>query len=128
MTILIYCLIAALAIPYIGKIPIAYAMNQLGGYDNHYPREQQSKLTGFGARALAAHQNGFEALIVFTPAVLLAIATNNISETIQYLAITHVIARIAFHLLYLANIALMRSISWFIAIGCSLAMIILCLP
>ncbi len=45
--------------------PVAFAMNKLDGYDNKHPREQQSKLTGFGARALAAHQNCFESLPAF---------------------------------------------------------------
>jgi len=43
---------------------------EVWGYNNSHPREQQSKLTGFGARALTAHQNAFESLIIFAPAVL----------------------------------------------------------
>jgi len=128
MTILIWCLFAATLLPYLAKAPVAVAMNKLNGYDNNHPRSQQAKLTGFGARALAAHQNAFESLMIFAPAVLLAIATNNVTDNITILAITHVIARIAYNLLYLLNIGLFRSIVWAIATVSSFAIIWQCIP
>ena len=128
MTILIYCLFIATILPYLAKGPVAYAMNKLGGYDNNHPREQQSNLTGFGARALAAHQNAFEALSVFAPAILLAIATNHTGDFIQQLAITHVIARIIYNILYLANVGIIRSIVWAISLFSSLTIIWQCIP
>jgi uncharacterized MAPEG superfamily protein len=128
MTILIICLFIALTLPYLAKGPVAFAMAKLGGYNNHHPREQQSELTGFGARALAAHQNAFESLIIFTPAVLLAIATFNTSETVLNLAIIHVVARVAYNVLYLANVGTLRSVVWFIATLCSFAIVYQCIP
>jgi uncharacterized MAPEG superfamily protein len=128
MTILIWCLFAATLLPYLAKAPVAIAMNKLGGYDNNHPRAQQTQLTGFGARALAAHQNAFESLIIFIPAVLLAIATNTITDSIMVLAITHVIARVAYNILYLLNIGLIRSIIWGIATVSSFAIIWQCIP
>jgi uncharacterized MAPEG superfamily protein len=127
MTILIWALIIATLLPYLAKAPVAYAMNQLGGYDNNHPREQQAKLVGFGARALAAHQNAFESLIVFATAILLAIATEHTGALIQQLAIAHIIARIGYNILYLANIGTLRSLVWFVSLGCSLAILFLCL-
>ncbi len=127
MTILMYCLFIAALLPYIAKLPLAYAMNQSGGYDNNYPRDQQAKLQGFGARALAAHQNAFESLIIFSAAILLAIATNKTGETIQQLAIIHIVARITYNALYLFNIGLMRTFAWLIATGCSFAIIWQCI-
>lgn len=128
MTLLIICLFIALLLPLFAKAPVAYAMAKQGGYDNNHPREQQSKLTGFGARALAAHQNAFESLILFAPALLLAIATFNNNEVIIQLAITHVIARIVYNILYLANIGLLRTLVWGIATFCSFAIIYQCIP
>ena len=128
MTILIYCLFIATILPFLAKGPVAYAMNKLGGYDNNHPREQQSNLTGFGARALAAHQNSFEALTIFAPAILVAIATNHTGEFIQQLAIVHVAARIIYNLLYLANVGILRSISWGISLISSLTIIWQCIP
>lgn len=123
MTTLIWCLLVATILPYIAKIPVAIAMNKAGGYDNRHPRTQQAGLTGFGARALAAHQNAFESLIVFAPAVLVALVTESTSEAIQYLALTHIGARVVYHVLYLLDIDKLRSLSWTVAIGCSFAII-----
>ena len=90
MTTLIICLFIAAILPFISKIPLAYAMHKAGGYNNHYPREQQTRLHGFGARALGAHQNSFESLLIFSTAVLTAIATNHVTPTIETLAMVHI--------------------------------------
>ncbi len=128
MTILIWCLFIAALLPMLAKAPVAIAMNKLGGYDNSHPRAQQAKLEGFGARALAAHQNAFESLILFAPAILLALITNKVGDTIQILAVVHIVARIAYNILYLVNINLVRSLVWGIGFICSLAIIWHCLP
>ena len=127
MSILVWVLFAALLLPYIAKVPVAIAMNKLGKYDNSHPRSQQNELTGFGARALAAHQNAFESLIIFTPAILLAITTNNTSSVIQQLAITYIVSRLIYNVLYLANISTLRSIIWFISLFCSLGIVWQCI-
>jgi len=128
MTILIWCLFIAALLPLLAKAPVAIAMNKLGGYNNKHPREQQSKLTGFGARALAAHQNAFESLIIFASAALVAIATNHTGEMISTLAIVHVVSRVLYHVLYLVNIALLRSLVWGVATVASFTIIWLCIP
>ena len=128
MTTLIWCLFIAGLLPLIAKAPVVFAMSKLGGYDNNHPREQQSKLTGFGARALAAHQNAFESFIIFAPAVLLAIVTHHIGSNITLLAIVHVCARVAYNILYLMNIDKLRSVVWFISTFSSFSIIVLCIP
>jgi len=128
MTTLIWCLFIAALLPLLAKGPVAYAMNKLGGYNNNHPREQQSKLTGFGARALAAHQNAFESLMIFAPAVLLAIATQHTDKNIMLLAIVHVCARIAYNILYLMNIDKLRTLVWSVATISSFSIIWQCIP
>ncbi len=128
MSILISCLLFSIILPFISKIPVAYAMHQLNGYDNQYPREQQDRLTGFGARALAAHKNSFESLIIFSAAIAVALSTSNIGPLIQNLAIVHVVARIAYHLFYLVNWDKSRSLVWLTGLVCSISIIWLCLP
>ncbi|PKH89279.1 MAPEG family protein [Colwellia sp. Bg11-28] len=128
MTILIICLFLALLLPLLAKGPVAYAMAKLGGYNNSHPREQQSKLTGFGARALAAHQNAFESVILFAPAIILALVTGNTHQTVLVLAIVHIISRVLYNIFYLLNIGLLRSIVWGIATLCSFAIVYQCIP
>ena len=128
MTTLIWCLFIAALLPLLAKGPVAYAMNKLGGYNNNHPREQQSKLTGFGARALAAHQNAFESLMIFAPAVLLAIATQHTDKNIMLLAIVHVCARISYNILYLMDIDKLRTLVWSVATISSFSIIWQCIP
>jgi len=128
MTTLIICLFIATLLPLLAKGPVAYAMSKLGGYNNNHPREQQSQLTGFGARALAAHQNAFESLIIFAPAVLLAIATQHTGTSITLLAIVHVCARILYNVLYLMDIDKLRTLVWGIATLSSFAIMWQCIP
>jgi len=128
MTTLYYCLFISLILPYLAKGPVAWAMNKAGGYDNNHPRAQQNKLTGIGARALAAHQNAFESVIIFAPAVILAIATNNASDTIITLAIVHIVARVLYNILYLVNLSTLRSLSWAVATLASFSIVFLSIP
>ena len=128
MTTLIICLFISLLLPILAKGPVAYAMNKLGGYDNRHPRAQQAQLKGFGARALASHQNAFEAVIIFAPAILIAIVTNNTGTVIQLLAISHIVSRVAYNLLYLFDSNILRSIVWGVGYITSLAIVFLCIP
>ena len=102
--------------------------NQKKGYNNNHPRAQQAELTGFGARAVAAHQNSFESLIIFSTAVLTALVTQHITHGIQLLAVIYLISRCIYHLFYLLDWATLRSSIWAIGLVASLSMIWLCLP
>ena len=62
---IIPALIAAVIITVGSKAPLALAQAKTGHYDNKNPRAQQAKLEGWGARAAAAHANGWEALPIF---------------------------------------------------------------
>lgn len=128
MGLLIWTLFIAVLLPFIAKVPVAIAMHRLNGYDNNHPRNQQEKLSGFGARALAAHQNAFESLIVFSPAILIAIATHNTGELIQKIAITYIVTRLVYNILYLLNFSTLRLIVWAISLFCPVYIIWLCIP
>jgi uncharacterized MAPEG superfamily protein len=129
MYTLILCLFIACLFPYFAKIPVAMAMkDQPGGYDNNHPRAQQAALTGFGARAVAAHQNSFESLIIFSAAIITALATQHVSDTIQNLAIVYLVSRIVYHTFYLLNWATLRSTIWSVSLIASLSILWMCIP
>ena len=97
------------------KLPVALAMAKAArGYDNRNPRVQQASLTGWGARAVAAHQNSFEALMFFTPAVFIShlAGTPEMASQAATLAIVHTVARILYPAAYIANVHAVRSIIW----------------
>lgn len=127
MSLLLTCLFIAAILPYLAKIPLTVAMVKAGGYNNHYPREQQANLQGFGARALAAHQNSFESLLIFSTAILAAVATNNHSSLIEWMAILHILARFVYHLLYLLDLATLRSLIWGVSLASSLIILGSCI-
>lgn len=117
------CLAVMLVIVVLTKVPVALAQAKQGqkGYDNRNPRQQQAALTGWGARALGAHQNTFESLIIFTPAVLIATiaARPDQASSAATLAIVHVVARVLYPALYIANVDLIRSLVWGVGFGAS---------
>lgn len=119
MTILLVCLVIVMFLPIVAKAPVAWAMHKEGGYNNAHPRAQQAQLKGMGARALAAHQNAFEAVIFFTPAVLVAVATNQIDASVQWAAMAFVVMRVLYNILYIVNQHTLRSLSWFVGMVCS---------
>ncbi|MFT4937586.1 MAG: putative MAPEG superfamily protein [Paraglaciecola sp.] len=124
MTTILICLFIATIMPILAKAPLALAMNkEKGGYNNRNPREQQDKLVGFGARAKAAHENSFEALIMFTPGALAIIATNSTSSMAEYFAMAFVAARIAYLLAYWFDLHVIRSAFWGIGFFASLGLL-----
>jgi len=128
MSILIICLLITVLLTIISKFPVAFAMaKQSKGYDNRQPRTQQSELTGFGARALGAHKNSFEALTVFATASLAALATNHVTPLMNQLAIAFVIARLIYHCCYLFDWSTLRSLFFTIGYVICLVMLWMCL-
>ncbi len=115
MTIPFYCVLAAFVLIYLSKLPAVFALKRLpGGYDNHHGRDQQAKLSGWGRRAIAAHQNGFESFPAFAAAVLIAHVKGANPDHAAALALTYVASRLAYVACYLADRATLRSAVWFV--------------
>jgi len=124
MSALLLALLVVAMLPYLAKIPVAKAMHQLGGYDNHHPRAQQAKLEGVGQRATAAHYNSFEALQLFLAAILSCFIASNYDGLMQALAWGFVLCRVGYILLYLMDKALLRSIVWCFSVACVVTMMV----
>jgi uncharacterized MAPEG superfamily protein len=124
MSIPFWCVFISALLIYVARMPVAKAMKEQGGYNNHAPREQQAHLTGFGARAVAAHQNCFEAFILFAVGVLMAHTTQTAGWLIDLLAIIFVITRVIYLLCYWGDLPWQRSLVWFIGFVCSLLLMI----
>ncbi|MFJ4547287.1 MAPEG family protein [Pseudomonas sp. NPDC088885] len=124
MSIPFWCVFISALLIYVARMPVAKAMKEQGGYNNHLPRQQQAQLPGYGARALAAHQNSIEAFMLFAVGVLMAHTTQTVGWLIDTLAIIFVIARIVYLWFYLADLPALRSLVWFIGLVCSLLLMI----
>ena len=121
MTTPFWCLLAAVLIPYLlAGLGGYFKTKQFGSVDNHNPRAQAALLEGAGGRAAAAQLNAFEALGVFGAAVFaahLAGADAGLSATASLLFLG---ARIIHPILYIADIALLRSLVFVVGLGSSL--------
>ena len=112
--ILIYCIAAAAALVYLPFLVVGYARVSVG-YDLEAPRAMFDKLPPYGQRATWAHQNSFEAFIIFAVAALMAYVTGQNSSLATGAAIAHLIARFFYSVFYILNIPLARSLMF--AIG-----------
>jgi uncharacterized MAPEG superfamily protein len=127
MTYPFYCMIAAFALVYLSKIPLGIAMNREGekGYDNRHPRAQQARLTGWGARSLAAHQNGFEITPIFAVAVITAHLFQADAYWSAVWSATFVVSRVFYLAAYLADKNILRSLLWTVGLVCCVALFVL---
>lgn len=94
-------------------------------YDNRNPREWLARREGYRARAHAAQQNSWEALIVYTAGLAAAFMGGVAPETIGTLALVFLVSRFAYLGCYLADWATLRSLVWLVGFGVSIAMIVL---
>lgn len=114
MTIPLWCLLIAVVLPHVlAGIGGYHRSRQPGGFDNNNPREQAKTLSGAGARAYAAQQNAWEALAVFSVAVLVAHVRGADPQMSAWLALAWVVFRILHAICYLADLATLRSLVYF---------------
>jgi uncharacterized MAPEG superfamily protein len=113
MTTPLLCIFVAYLLVFFPKIVVAVAQaKQPGGYDNQHPRDQQARLEGWGKRAVAAHMNAFEALAPFAAAVLVALVGHADLGVVTPLAIAFLVIRVAYTLIYIGGMGMLRSAVW----------------
>ncbi|MEL6381261.1 MAG: MAPEG family protein [Cyanobacteria bacterium J06626_18] len=104
-----YCVVIGALLIYVPYLLVATARFQVG-YDMSAPRAAFDKLPPYAKRAMWAHQNCFEAFILFAPAAVLAYVTGQDSGLALGAAIAHLIARFLYSLCYIFDIPLLRSL------------------
>lgn len=119
-TALICVLIAGL-LPYLWTV-LAKAAGPR--YDNTDVRGWQAKLTGLSHRAHAAHLNSFEAFPLFAVAVLAAQVAGAEQQRVMLLAIAFIALRLLYGVVYLLNLASLRSVVWFASMACTVAIFV----
>ncbi|MDN7671468.1 MAPEG family protein [Burkholderia oklahomensis] len=101
-------------------MPFAWTMCAKSGarYDNRAPRQYLAQLEGWRARAFAAHQNSWEALALFTAALVVAWHNGANVQRVDQLAIVFVASRVVYGVFYLLNWATLRSLVWTVGFAC----------
>ncbi|WP_110687602.1 MAPEG family protein [Salinicola aestuarinus] len=116
MTTILLCLLITALIPYgLAFWASAERRQAFGKIDNHHPRQQYANLTGRGARLWAAQQNAWEALGLFTAAVVAVGLTGTTGALVVLASVIFVLARIGHALCYALDLATPRSIIFIVA-------------
>ncbi|MES2912861.1 MAG: MAPEG family protein [Pseudomonadota bacterium] len=115
-----WCLLVAAMLPIICAGIAKYGTfdkpRRDGGFDNHNPRAWLARQTDWRARANAAQANTFEALPFFFAAVIIAHQLQARQALVDILAFMFVVLRIAYVLMYIADMAKTRSSVWAVAL------------
>lgn len=118
MTIAIWCVLAAILFPYFFTILAKSSKH----FDNKDPRTYLQNLSGWRKRAHYVQLNSFEVHPAFAIAIIIAQLINTHQTTINLLAITFIVTRILYAICYLADRATLRSVCWFVGMGCIVAL------
>jgi uncharacterized MAPEG superfamily protein len=119
MTTPFWCLFIATLLPIIISWVSGYfRQTQLGGIDNKRPREQNSRLEGAGARAVAAQSNAWEALIVFACAVFVSHLSGADAGNAATASVVFIVARVLHAVCYISDKDTLRSLSFIVGFGC----------
>ena len=119
-TIAYWCVLVAAVLPIVCAGIAKYGMfsksPREGGFDNHQPRAWLARQTDWRARANAAQANTFEALPFFFAAVIIAHQLQARQAALDILAFMFVVLRIAYVVMYVADMAKTRSAVWALAL------------
>jgi uncharacterized MAPEG superfamily protein len=118
-TIAYWCVLAAAILPIVCAAIAKYGMmstpRREGGYDNHNPRGWLARQSDWRGRANAAQANTFEALPFFFAAVIVAHQLQAGQTQLDILALLFIVLRIAYVMMYVADLTKARSAIWGLA-------------
>jgi len=117
MTAAYWCVIIAILMPVLFT-GLAKFTSGFRPKDNHNPRAYLDKLSGWRQRSNWAQQNTFESIPGFMVAVVIAHQMGGNQDNIDMLAISYIVIRVIYGALYIADIALLRSIAWGAGVAC----------
>ncbi|WDS34819.1 MAPEG family protein [Pseudoxanthomonas sp.] len=119
-----WCVLIIAVLPYVWTSVAKSAAGKR--YDNRNPRTWQAQQDNPRSQwAHAAQLNGFEAFPLIAAGVLMAQVAGVSASVAATLALVILAARIAHGLAYIAGLASLRSLVWFIGFGCTVALMVL---
>lgn len=123
MTVAYWCVLAAILMPYIWT-GVAKFTSGFAPRDNHAPREYLDKLQGPAKRAHWAQLNTFESIPGFMAAVIIAHLAHAPQGRVDALALTYIGLRLAYGILYIKDLATLRSLVWAGGVACIVALFV----
>ncbi len=127
LTVAYWCVVVASLLPIVCAGLAKWGMfgtpRRQGGYDNNHPRAWLAKQTDWRARANAAQANSFEALPFFIGAVIIAHQLGASQLRLDVLAFLYVVLRLLYIMMYVADLATVRSLVWVLALVANIAIL-----
>ena len=126
-TIAYWCVLVAAILPIvcagIAKSGMFTISPSKGGYDNNNPRSWLARQSDWRGRANAAQANTFEALPFFFAAIIIAHMLQAAQTRLDILALIFIMLRIAYVIMYVADLAKARSAIWTLALLVNIAIL-----
>ena len=126
-TIAYWCVLVAAVLPIvcagIAKSGMFATSPAKGGYDNNNPRGWLARQSDWRGRANAAQANTFEALPFFFASVIIAHTLQAAQTRLDILALIFITLRIAYVIMYMADLAKARSAIWTLALLVNIAIL-----
>ena len=126
-TIAYWCVLFAAILPIvcagIAKSGMFTTAPAKGGYDNNNPRGWLARQSDWRSRANAAQANTFEALPFFFAAVIIAHLLQAEQTRLDILALIFITLRIAYVIMYVADLAKARSVIWTLGLSVNVAIL-----
>jgi uncharacterized MAPEG superfamily protein len=123
MTIALWCVLAGILMPFLWT-GIAKSKGRYDFQANRQPRQFLATLSGAAGRAHGAQLNSFEAFPAFAAAVLVAQFAHATQHIVDAWAIAWVLLRLIYGVLYVADMAVCRSLVWFAALACVIGLFV----
>jgi uncharacterized MAPEG superfamily protein len=125
MTIPFWCLVIIVFVPIVlAGLGVRYRGQEFGTADNKHPRLQAQQLTGVGARAYAAQANAWEALAMFSVAVLVSHLAGVTAAEAAPWTIGFVVVRLLHAVFYITDQDKLRSGAFLVGMVCIVALIV----
>jgi uncharacterized MAPEG superfamily protein len=126
-TLAYWCVLVVALLPIvcagIAKWGMFTTPRQQGGFDNANPRAWLAQQTDWRARANAAQANSFEAMPFFIGAVVIAHQLGAHQGRLDILAFLFVVLRLVYTMMYLADLAKIRTPVWAAAFAINVAIL-----
>lgn len=119
MTIAYWCVLATAFMPLLWT-----GVAKSAGFDNRAPRQSLAALDGWRQRADWAQHNAFENFPPFAAAVIIAHQLDMAQPRLDLLAIAYVTVRLLHGLLYIADLALARTVAYVAGLGLIVAIFV----
>ena len=117
--VILWCLLILTLLPLVlAGIGGFFRSKMPSGFDNYNPRIQYAQMEGTGARAWAAQQNAWEALVLFVAAITAAKFADVDPAEYTTVAVIYVVCRLIHPICYLANISVLRSLIFVAGVVC----------